>query len=209
MALVLAFVALHAPTRAVAPGGDSGEAIVVLTNVLDPNGQALCGGDFADADAMLRIRQRGGQTRLAMRVRNARPDTAYSVWLRLADLSPFTGLPFTAAVHTADVPGLIPITPDAQLLTNELGPGDDGIGGPVALNGFYTDSRGNGEWNVTLDFPLVGGAYQWQRVSSQPRSPFDDSPFLLAVASHCSDNLFHGLAPGAFELWWLMTVSPF
>ena len=163
MALVLALVAFHAPSRAVAPAARGGEAQVVLTNVLDDNGQALCGGAFEDTDALLRIRQQGGETQLALVVRNARPNTAYSVWLRLADLSPFTGLPFTAAVHTSDVPGLVPITPDSQLLSKELGPGDDGTGGPQALNGFYTDGRGNGEWKVTLDFPLVGGAYQWQR----------------------------------------------
>ncbi len=180
-----------------------------LTNVLTAEASVLCGGPFDDAKATVFIRQSHGQTRMKLTVRDAAPNMAYSVWVKLADMSPLTGLPFTAAANPDEMTELATITPSDQLLSTELGAGDDGSGGETAVNGFYTDANGDGELTLALDFPLIRGAYQFQEATSFPVQAVGDDPFIIAVASHCTDNRFHGLAPGVFELWWRMEVAPF
>jgi hypothetical protein len=83
----------------------------------------------------------------------------------------------------------------------------------MAVNGFTTDANGNGEFMTALDFPLVGGAYPFNLapafngVAGFPPVAIVNpgagvsGPFLLRIATHCSDGLAHGLNPGVIESW--------
>jgi hypothetical protein len=97
-------------------------------------------------------------------------------------------------------------------------------GSATPTNGFTTDSSGNATFSIGLDFPVVGGAYPFQKASAQavadwqaaggnataerkpspivnPADPGISAPFLLRVISHCTDGLGHGLSPAKREAW--------
>jgi hypothetical protein len=97
-----------------------------------------------------------------------------------------------------------------------------GEGTPNPINGFITDEYGYADFEIDLDFPVVGGAYPFQKVSDvayfdlqavrpdaeripvpvvNPEDPNISAPFLLRIVSHCSDQLGHGLSPGEREAW--------
>ncbi len=181
----------------------------VLTKVLSAEAAATCGGTFDDAKATLVFKQVEGRTRMKIVVRDAKPDFGYTVWVKLFGTSPLTGAPFTPVCNPSDLADLATTTPDTELLTDELGDGDDGTGSTEAVNGFYTDGNGDGVFEIDLDFPMLRGAYQFQEATSFPPEALGDDPFIIAIASHCTDERFHGLVPGTFELWWRLEKSAF
>lgn len=165
-----------------------------------------CDGEFAHAKARLRILQRHGKTRIRITVRNAAPSTFYTVWLRLYNGSPLTGAGATPLANTSDIANLCAVTPDSALTTDaEMASeceGDDGTGSDDVVNGFFTNEKGNGHFLKHLNFPVIKGAYQFQEfdLSIDP-APIDDTPFTLRLASHCTDQVGHGLVPGVHEMW--------
>ena len=104
-----------------------------------------CGGEAYDnASASITVEQEGGESEVKIKLRNARPNTVYTAWIRLKGTddhggsyggSPITGKPPTPLAPSTEVAGLITITPpnagssDLSLLTNAI----------------ITDSKGKGE----------------------------------------------------------------
>lgn len=183
------------------------------------------------ATARLRLNERNGRTRITFDVRDARPDTLYTVWVRLLGVdsegesyggSPLTGIPVTPLVPSADLPDQL-----ARTLPN---PGDD-----QGANGFRTNRRGKGRLTIQLDFPIASGAYPFQRfpdfeslkddvaltnpanvarlggsaASIRPVAITDGSqaPATILIASHCVDDIAHGLLPGPHENWFTWSLD--
>lgn len=203
------------------PGSTSGSGHTVEDNCpIDPSGNAWQG-----ATAKLRIEQNGDSSVARIKVKNAVPDTVFTVWMRMEGAGPDGSLigpsPMTGG-------GATPLAPGSAL--------DDMIhytppfaGSSNPTNGFVTDSKGDGKFTIALDFPVVGGAYPFQRASAQavadwqaeraangqgpapgerkpspivnPADPDISGPFLLRVISHCTDQLGHGLSPATREAW--------
>ena len=166
---------------------------------------------FPDARATLSLFQIDGGTLLSITVEDARPNTLYSVWLRVV-ANPLTGAISAPMVPTPVIEELVAVTPDAGLNRNPdfspfvfpEGVGDDGAGEENPLNGFRTDNEGNGSLRLLLDFPVLKGAYPFQKADlsafgieltameadSAPVA-FKARPF--TVVSHCPDDRGHGL----------------
>lgn len=186
---------------------------------------------WPDATANLRLNERNGHTTLRLRIRNARPDTLYTVWVRLLGEdsvgnayggSPLTGLPVTPLAPSDELPD--------QLAATLPNPGSDSLS-----NGFRTDHRGYGRLTLNLDFPIRSGAYPFQRfpgwedlngdvaltnpgnldrlggvpASIKPVAITDGSqaPATLLIASHCVDDIGHGLLPGPHENWFTWSLN--
>lgn len=186
---------------------------------------------WPDATAKLRLYERHGGSILSFRVRDARPDTLYTIWVRLLGTdsegalyggSPLTGIPVTPLAHSDELPD--------QLAATLPNPGSDTLS-----NGFRTDSRGNGRLTLRVDFPITSGAYPFQRftdwdglndnialtnpdnlarlggqpASIRPVAIVDGSqaPETLLIASHCVDDIGHGLLPGPHENWFTWTLD--
>jgi hypothetical protein len=145
------------------------------------------------------------------------PDGSQIGWHQArADGSSCNGSPLTCG-------GATPLAPGSAL---------DGIihytppfaGTSTPTNGFTTDKNGNAVFTIALDFPVVGGAYPfnrasaeavaaWQaaggnpdarRIPSPVVNPAEDGiggPFLMRVISHCTDQQGHGLSPAVREAW--------
>ena len=164
-----------------------------------------CGGEFVNAEAKLRVRQKNGKTTINIWVKNAVPYTFWTVWLKLHSPSPLTGAGVTAVANPDDIEELSEVTPDSVLTDTaiDLGlVGDDGSGSTDVVNGFYTNKHGKGHFRIKLDFPIIKGAYQFQEFdSSLDPLPVGVAPFSLRVASHCDDQVGHGLVPGFHEMW--------
>jgi hypothetical protein len=128
----------------------------------------------------------------------------------------FGGSPLTGGGVTPLVPGYALDTVISHT------PPFPGTSNPTA--GFTTDAAGNADFEIDLDFPLVGGAYPFQRASDQavqnlrsagspfplvripsavanPADPNISASYLLRIVSHCQDGLAHGLVPGPREAW--------
>ncbi len=187
-----------------------------------------CGGSFDGSDhagqraakAKLKVTQMGPSTHVSIRLRHARPNTVYTVWVRLKgndqDGNSFGGSPLTNG-------GATPLAPSTALDLLESNSPWSNIGSNNAPNTFITDHRGRGRLDVTLDFPLFGGAYPFGSISANaldhiratinpnatgtptalvnPNHVGVDGPFLLRIVSHCQDDLGHGLSPAARETW--------
>lgn len=165
------------------PDSTSGSGNTVEANCpTDPSGNAWQG---ATADLM--IRQLGDSSTAKIDVRDAVPNTVFTVWLRMrgtgpdmsqigwhepkGDGSPCNGSPLTCG-------GATPLAPGYSL--------DDIIhysppfpGTSTPTNGFTTDKHGNGHFSIDLDFAIVDGAYpfhlaseealaRWQAVGGNP-----------------------------------------
>jgi hypothetical protein len=191
---------------------------------LDPSGNA-----WQDAPASLHVEQAGDQSVAKIKVRNAVPDTVFTVWMRMAgngpdgsviSPSPMTGGGATPLAPGSALDGLFHYTPPFAGSSNPT-------------NGFTTDKKGNANFSIALDFPVVGGAYPFQRESADavadwqavraangqgpapgerrpspvvnPADPDISGPFLLRVISHCTDQLGHGLSPARCEAWFQYT----
>ena len=150
----------------------------------------------------------------------ARPNTYYSVWLRLKGKdasgnsyggSPLTGLPGTALIPTTELGNALKSTGAGNASTD-------------LSNGFWSDDNGNAIFMVELDFPMIDGAYPFQRfegfdptderyMAEEPRIfPVaivgSGAPFTLRIASHCTDDLGHGLVAGPHEGWFDWLANP-
>lgn len=159
---------------------------------------------WANATAHLKLTQAATSSRVTVSVEGARPDTLFTIWLMLAGGSPLMKAGATALVHTDDLAEAVELM---------------GAPSTEATNGFTTDAKGNGQVTLELDFPIVGGAYPFQRYAGfdaenpaftrdAPKAipvaiPDASSgvPFTLRLASHCGDNLHNGLVAGQHEPW--------
>ena len=109
-------------------------------------------------------------------------------------------------------------------------PGSDEL-----TNGFRSDANGNGRLTLTLDFPITSGAYPFQRfpdfdvvqddialtndanlerLGGQPAAikpvaipDGSQAPATLLIASHCVDDVAHGLLPGPHENWFIWSLD--
>ncbi len=167
--------------------------------------------DWPDASATLRILAGVSTSTVTVDVNNARPNTYYTLWLRLSGEdangnvlggSPLTGIPGTPLLPTSE-------------LANALA----ALGEPIAqgMNGFHTDEDGNGSITIDLDFPIINGACPFHKFKgfdpADERFPLDtpsaypvaivgsNAPFTLRLASHYVDGLSDGLLPGPHEGW--------
>lgn len=181
---------------------------------------------WEDAIAEIEISQRASGSEVEIEVEGARPDTVYTVWVRMKGSahggannggttfggSPITGGGATPLAHTDGLEQLV--------FDWVVGPGS-----PTAPNSFTTNADGEGEFTVDLDFPVVGGAYPFNRMSHETHllaatknpdawpnptaivNPADTgiggpaTPFMIRVVSHCQDGLTHGLSPAKREAW--------
>ena len=167
--------------------------------------------DWPDASATLEIRQGAGKSTVAIDVRSARPNTYFTMWLRLLGQdvngvafggNPLMGIPGTP---------LVPSDYLDEMLDAVSTPTDTGI------HGFHSDEAGNGSLYLELDFPIVNGAYPFHKFEGfdaaderfkvdEPSIPpvaiaMTGAPFTLRLASHCVDAMGHGLLPGPHEGW--------
>jgi len=167
---------------------------------------ANCGASSGKQTATVKVEQDGGTSKAKFKIRNARPDTVYTVWLRMKGdvggvaINP-NGSPLTNG-------GATPLAPGSDLPTLiSNSPGNNPAGTPNPVNGFTTDGKGNANWTVHLDFPVQGGAYPFNAVGSTPTAIVDptaanvNAGFLFRVISHCTDNAGHGLSPAVREAW--------
>lgn len=169
--------------------------------------------DWPDARASLEILQGGGRSIVTVDMTGGRPNTLYTMWVRLrgndASGADFGGSPLTG------IPGN-PLIPSSEL-PNALA----AMGAPIEdnMHGFRSDENGDGRVIIELDFPIIGGAYPFDRFAgfdpADPRFPLDNpsnqpvaivgesagAPFTLRLASHCTDGLGHGLVPEPHEGW--------
>lgn len=198
------------------PAEESPSGNSVLADCQAPGAEDPAG--WPDATATLRIRQSGGHSRITINVRNARPDTYFTVWLRLggndSNGDPFGTNPLTDGKATPLAP-----TSDLPALLTSTGPDN---GNDEQPNGFRTDRRGNGRFRTTVDFPISGGAYPFQRFPGwdpkDERLPAANpavypvaiagpqGPYTLRIVSHCTDEVGHGLQSGPREWWFDWTV---
>jgi len=159
------------------------------------------GDTWPDATATVHIAQTATRTDVEIELSSARPNTLFTSWLRLKGTDPdtgesFGGNPITGKGSTA----LAPSTDLAELVAmSELEGVDE------APNAFWTDGSGNGTLRVALDMPLIDGEYPFDSYDStlEPvatvRAPY--APFLIRLASHCTDELAHGILQGDREMW--------
>lgn len=199
-----------------APGSTSGSGDTVEANCpVDPSGN-----DWQGATAELMVRQVGGTSTVDIDVKNAVPNTVFTVWMRMAGSGPGGGAigpnPMNGGGATPLLPG---IALDGALHYSPPFPGTS-----TPTNGFTTDAKGKGQFSIDLDFPVVGGAYPFQKASDaavqdlinagsswplvripspivNPADPNINGPFLLRVISHCTDQQGHGLSPAVREAW--------
>jgi hypothetical protein len=153
------------------PGSTSGSGDTVEANcAADPGGDAWQG---ATADLM--IKQSGGASTVDIDVKNAVPNTVFTVWLRMRGTGPdgseigwhqlrqssggnCNGSPLTCG-------GATPLAPGYKL--DEIihyTPPNAGTSTPT--NGFTTDKKGKAHFSIDLDFPVVGGAYPFHLASA-------------------------------------------
>jgi hypothetical protein len=186
---------------------------------------ANCGASSGIQTATVEATQSGSGSKVEIEVRNARPDTVYTVWLRMSGSGPGdeTGTGGGSGGSPMTGGGATPLAPGSAL---------DGLlhysppfaGSPTPTNGFVTDAYGNADFQIELDFPLIGGAYPFQNASTEavealryagstwplvrkphpvanPTDPNISAPFLMRVISHCTDQVGHGLSPAVREAW--------
>ena len=186
---------------------------------------------WPEATATLRLRERSGRSTMTLTIRDARPDTLFTVWLRLSGVdsagnpyggSPLTGLPVTPLTASGELP--------SQLAATLPNAGSDEL-----ANGFRTNHLGRGHLTLDVDFPMTSGAYPFQRfadfdqhqndvaltndanvarlggqaASIKPVAIPDGSqaPATILIASHCVDDVAHGLIPGPHENWFVWSTD--
>jgi hypothetical protein len=195
----------------VSPSGQSVFTDCQAPNAVEPEG-------WPDATATLRLAQVGDQSAVTISVRNARPATYFTVWLRLGGTDsngdPFGGNPLTDGTAT-------PLARSSDLPTLLASTGA-GNGNDAQPNGFSTDDRGNATYRTVVDFPIVNGAYPFHRFpgwdATDDRLPAADpaiypvavagpqGPYTLRIVSHCTDGIGHGLTSGPREWWFDWTI---
>ncbi len=164
----------------------------VLDVIISEVNAAVCGHDFSNAVATVKVNEGHTTTRLTFKVYDAKPNHIYTVWYKLASGSPLTGIGATPAAPTSEIDNIFTY-------------GDTAI--PTA-NAFYTNSAGNGTLHVDLDFPLSGGVYPFSQYDlSLADVPSGNSPFTFRLISHCTDLIQHGLTPGVHEPTFQISLS--
>jgi len=197
------------PADAVSPGGQS-----VAVDCQDPAADyPYQPFDWPDASATLELTQIVEGSVVSIEVTNAKPDTYYTIWLRLGGMDAngeaFGGNPLTGGQATA-------LAPSSEL-GNLLASTGEGNGTDQQPNGFHTDENGNASYRIELDFPIINGAYPFHRFqefdAADERLPAENpriypvaivgpsGPYTLRIVSHCTDGVGHGLQSGARE-WW-------
>lgn len=199
------------PPGMLSPSGQSVLADCQSGGVMDPDG-------WPDATADLKIRERAGHSRIDVKVRDARPMTYYTIWLRLGGMDSngdgFGGNPVTDGQAT-------PLSPTSDLPTLLTATGS-GNGRADLSNGFWTDEDGDAMFRTMVDFPIVAGAYPFQRFPDwDPTDPLlpaanpavypvaiagPQGIYTFRVVSHCTDMVGHGLQSGPRELWFDWTA---
>ena len=169
--------------------------------------------DWPDAAASLAIVQSGEASSVTIELTDAKPNTYYTVWLRLkgndVDGVAFGGNPLTDGGATALAP--------TSALNELLAATGAGNGTDTHPNGFYSDENGNATFHAELDFPILGGAYPFQRFAdfdaTDARYPAEnpriypvaivgpEGPYTLRMVSHCTDGVGHGFQSGPREFW--------
>ncbi len=198
-----------------APGSTSGSGDTVEANCpTDPSGN-----DWQGATAELMVRQVGGGSTVDIDVKNAVPNTVFTVWMRMARAvpgsmtigSPMTGGGATplaagncldgAASTTASGssrqaapirPTASPRMPMAQVTSVSIWISRSLVA-PIHSRRQATPLAGliNAEaWLQNVPTPIVN-----------PADRNIGGPFLLRVISHCTDQQGHGLSPGVREAW--------
>ncbi len=197
------------------PGSTSGSGDTVEDNcAIDPSGNAWQG-----ATATLEIKQKGVGSDVEIEVTGAVPNTLFTVWVRIQGKNGLNDTPPKGSPLTGG--GATPLAPGSELVAlNAISPwGVDAAGAPSSANSFTTDADGDGEFELDLDFPVVRGAYPFQMMVGPARPGHDghpnvptaiadpreagqeETPFLIRVVSHCTDNMSHGLSPYVREAW--------
>lgn len=179
-----------------------------------------CGGGtdgFDSASATITSEQDGGTTKVKIKIRNGKPNTLYTSWIRLKGNdqqgNSFGGSPITGG-------GATPLAASTNL--DALTAAWTGAGTPASSNGFTTDMNGRGQGTFILDFSLESGGYPFNNISAagladaqakrpaalatptaivDPRQSGVSGPFLIRTVSHCQDGLSHGLSPSNRESW--------
>jgi hypothetical protein len=191
--------------------------------VIEECGGAFDGSDYAGqrpAKARLKLKQIGDKSLVKVILKNGRPNTLYSVWLRVKgadqDGNAFGGNPLTNG-------GATPLVPGTSLDALEKNSPWNSSGSTTIENGLTTDAAGSGRLVIRLDFPLLGGSYPFNKISNaslenirhvenpsasaipvaivNPREMNVTAPFSLRIISHCQDDLGHGLSPANRETW--------
>ena len=90
-----------------------------------------CDFGYERTEGEIKIKERRGGTKIAIKVKHAVPGEFHTIWLRLAGASPLTGLPATPLVPRSGLDELALVTPP--------NPGRE-----YALSGFRTDHNGKG-----------------------------------------------------------------
>ena len=172
-----------------------------------------CGLDAAGevwpaATATLSVFQSGATSQVDIRFEGARPRTYFTAWLRMKGKG-YGGSPLTGG-------GATPLSPQTDLdtLITYSPFGSKPAGSYTLSNGFWTDGDGDGMLNAKLDFPVIGGSYNFGLATLEtpegpgfpvaivnPSLPGPSGPFFIRLVSHCSDNVGHGLSPGNREAW--------
>lgn len=188
----------------------TGQSVAVECQDVDA-GHPYMPYDWPDASATLEIRQGEGRSTVAIEMTDTKPNTYYTMWLRLggtdANGVTFGGNP------------LMPIPGTPLIPSSELGNALNAVSNPndTGINGAHSDENGNASFFIELDFPIINGAYPFQKfpdfdpnderfLAEEPSIPpvaiaTIGAPFTLRVASHCVDGKGHGLLPGPHEGW--------
>ncbi len=172
------------------------------------------------AAAQLMSVQIGTHSWVYITLKNARPTTLYTVWLRVKgndrEGNSFGGSPLTNGGATPLAAGTA--LDELESLSPWNSPGSSEL-----VNGFTTNSMGYSNLTINLDFPLRGGRYPFNEISSNaleniralqnpsakampvaivnPSDANIDAPFGVRIVSHCQDGLGHGLSPANRETW--------
>jgi len=133
--------------------------------------------DWPDASATLEVMQMGENSMVSVEVTDAKPETYYTIWLRLGGMDsngdPFGGNPLTGGNGNAS----FSTTLDFPL---------NGAYPFQKFEGFDpTDERLSAENPTIFPVAIVG----------------PNGPYTLRIVSHCTDGLGHGLKSGDRE-WW-------
>ena len=193
--------------------------------VMEQCAEAKKNNGWLSATANIKIKQNETNSAVAFQITNAKANTLYTAWLRMAGKgpgneddkeikigpNPMNGGGATALLPSTDL--------DEAILQS---PPFNGTKSPK--NGFTTDKNGSANFSVNLDFPLIGGAYPFHRASKISVSKLRDAgskwplirkpaaivnpaekeiiaPFMIRIISHCQDGLAHGLSPSKREPW--------
>ncbi|MFQ5993123.1 MAG: hypothetical protein ACE5NA_11865 [Nitrospiraceae bacterium] len=197
-----------------------------------PGGAAAVPAMAARASVRADVKQDDelGETKVIIRLQGAIPDHFYTVWIRLRDpdgsalpgkANPLTNTNSTPLAPTSAIADLLRETdlldladplplgvviPPDHCSVDPLYPfAPLCVGTTDLINGFFTNSAGNGMLEVTLNFLLSDGVYPWHKFEpglpdAEIKTLSDEAGGTLRIVSHLTDNLGHGLKPGKHEV---------